>query len=181
MANYNNYADNNSNGQVEFKLVEKLGILERHKSGWSREINLVAWNGGRPKFDIRDWDPDHIRMSRGITLFEDEAIKLTKILAQRLQLDNEEQQMRNSGQAQYYDQRGQNDRQPHYDQRRRNEEQDQYFDQPIENEEQELYADQQMEGEEQELYDDQQEQLDGDFMYYADNQSDASAAQAYAS
>ena len=56
MANYNKYADNNSNGPIEFKLVEKLGILERHKSGWCREINIVAWNGGRPKFDIRDWD-----------------------------------------------------------------------------------------------------------------------------
>lgn len=93
MANYNNNAGNNSNGPVEFRMVERLGVLDHHKNGWTREVNIVAWNGGRPKFDIRDWDPDHERMSRGITMYENEAIKLTKILAQRLQLDEEEQQV----------------------------------------------------------------------------------------
>lgn len=91
MATYNNNSGNNPNGHVEFKLVERLGVLDHHKTGWAREVNIVSWNGGQPKFDIRDWDPDHERMSRGITLHEREAIKLTKILAQRLQLDNEEQ------------------------------------------------------------------------------------------
>ena len=144
MANYNKYADNNSNGPIEFKLVEKLGILERHKSGWCREINIVAWNGGRPKFDIRDWDPNHIRMSRGITLYENEAIKLTKILAQRLQMDNEEQQIH-------------------------------YRALQVQNEEQ------QIDNDEQEMFADQQEDFDGDLMHYADNQTDPSISQAYAS
>ena len=84
MAN-SNY--NNQNREVEFKMVEQLGILDRHKSGWNREVNIVAWNGNQPKFDIRDWDPDHERMTRGITLYEREARKLTEILAHRLQMD----------------------------------------------------------------------------------------------
>ena len=92
MANYNNSNGNQSSEKVEFKLVEQLGVLDRHKSGWAREVNLVAWNGKPPKFDIRDWDPDHERMSRGITLHEREAIKLTQILAQRLQMDEPVQQ-----------------------------------------------------------------------------------------
>ena len=54
MANYNN--NNNQSGELEFKLVEKLGVLDSHKSGWNREVNIVAWNGKPPKFDIRDWD-----------------------------------------------------------------------------------------------------------------------------
>lgn len=87
MANYNNSNNNRQGGDVEFKLVERLGVLDTHKSGWAREVNIVAWNGGQPKFDIRDWDPDHVRMSRGITLYEREAVKLTRILAQRLQMD----------------------------------------------------------------------------------------------
>ena len=78
---------NRNNDKVEFKIVEYLGILDRHQSGWCREVNIVAWNGKPPKFDIRDWDPDHVRMSRGITLFENEAIRLTKLLAERLQMD----------------------------------------------------------------------------------------------
>jgi hypothetical protein len=89
MAVYNgSNANNDAQGRdIEFKLVEKLGVLDTHKSGWAREVNIVAWNGKPPKFDIRDWDPDHERMSRGITLHEREAIKLAKILVQRLQMD----------------------------------------------------------------------------------------------
>ena len=89
MAIYNGSNANNDaqNREIEFKLVEKLGVLDTHKSGWAREVNIVAWNGKPPKFDIRDWDPEHERMSRGITLHEREAIKLAKILVQRLQMD----------------------------------------------------------------------------------------------
>lgn len=36
-----------------------------------KEINVVAWNGGKPKIDVRDWNSAHDRMSRGITLTED--------------------------------------------------------------------------------------------------------------
>ncbi|MEI3503270.1 MAG: PC4/YdbC family ssDNA-binding protein [Anaerovoracaceae bacterium] len=43
-----------------------------YPTGWRKELNLVSWNGGAPKYDIRDWDPDHERMSRGITLHEKE-------------------------------------------------------------------------------------------------------------
>ena len=86
MANLNNN-NQNRDSAISFRVIEQLGVLERHKSGWNREVNIVSWNGHPPKFDIRDWDPDHERMSRGITLYEREAVKLTKILAQRLQLD----------------------------------------------------------------------------------------------
>ena len=87
MANYNNYRNGNqSDGPIEFRIVERLGVLDTHKSGWSREVNLVAWNGLPPKFDIRDWDPDHERMGRGITLTEDAAEKLAIALADRYKL-----------------------------------------------------------------------------------------------
>ena len=33
--------------------------------------------------DIREWDPDHARMTKGITLFEEEAETLVKALAHR--------------------------------------------------------------------------------------------------
>lgn len=82
-----NNNNQNRDGEVSFRVVEELGVLDRYKTGWSREINIVSWNGKPPKFDIRDWDPDHQRMSRGITLHEREAVKLTEILAHRLQMD----------------------------------------------------------------------------------------------
>ncbi|MBP3898517.1 MAG: hypothetical protein J6D57_11900 [Mogibacterium sp.] len=94
MAIYNGSNANNDaqNREIEFKLVEKLGVLDTHKSGWAREVNIVAWNGKPPKFDIRDWDPEHERMSRGITLHEREAVRLAKILVQRLQMDEPQTQ-----------------------------------------------------------------------------------------
>lgn len=43
-------------------------------------VNLVSWNEGTPKFDIRDWSPDHEHMSRGITLSADEMKSLKDII-----------------------------------------------------------------------------------------------------
>ena len=54
--------------------------LSESKSGWKRELNLISWNGADPKFDIRDWSPDHEKMSKGISLSSEEVEKLKKIL-----------------------------------------------------------------------------------------------------
>ena len=52
--------------EVTFEIVEEIGVIATHSTGWKKELNLVSWNGGQAKYDIRDWDPDHERMSRGI-------------------------------------------------------------------------------------------------------------------
>ena len=71
-------------GKVTCDLMENLVVFGRRKnSEWTKEANIVAWNGGEPKLDIREWDPDHERMSKGITLFEDEAERLAKALCRR--------------------------------------------------------------------------------------------------
>jgi len=80
------YRQNNSQGRndrIRFDLMERIGVLSRKDNGWTREVNIVAWNDGPGKVDIREWDPDHKRMTRGVTLFEEEAEKLTKVLARR--------------------------------------------------------------------------------------------------
>ncbi len=71
------------NDTVRFDLMEKIGVLSVKENGWSREVNIVSWNNGAAKVDIREWDPDHKRMTKGVTLFEDEAETLTKLLAKR--------------------------------------------------------------------------------------------------
>ena len=70
-----------------FSIEKKLGILkEGSKDGWSREVNLVSWNGQQPpKIDIREWSPDHTKMSRGITLSETEAERLIQAIAEHLE------------------------------------------------------------------------------------------------
>ena len=40
----------NQGNEIEFRLVEQLGVIDRHKTGWNREVNIVAWNGKAPKF-----------------------------------------------------------------------------------------------------------------------------------
>lgn len=59
-----------SDGTVEFTIHEHIAVLDRYEGRevpWTREINIVSWNGGQPKIDIRDWSSDHRRMSRGIS------------------------------------------------------------------------------------------------------------------
>lgn len=91
------YRQNNSQGRndrVRFDLMERIGVLSRKDNGWTREVNIVAWNDNPGKVDIREWDPDHKRMTRGVTLFEDEAEKLTKVLARRYGLRLSERETR---------------------------------------------------------------------------------------
>ena len=52
---------------VCYELKEHLGVIRAFPNGWNRELNIVSWNGREEKYDIRDWDPDHQRMSKGIT------------------------------------------------------------------------------------------------------------------
>ena len=66
--------------EVRFEILEHIGVLRQHNTGWNKEINLVSWNGGQPKYDIRDWSEDHNYMSRGITLSEGEMRKLIEHL-----------------------------------------------------------------------------------------------------
>ena len=69
--------------ESRFEIMEHIGVLSAYKTGWKREINIVSWNGNAPKYDIRDWDPDHERMSRGITLSEKEMGRVRQMLDER--------------------------------------------------------------------------------------------------
>lgn len=80
---YRVYSDQRDKDNVRYDLRESIGVLGQRDNGWTREVNIVSWNGGKPKVDIREWDPEHTRMTKGITLFEEEAERLTKLLARR--------------------------------------------------------------------------------------------------
>ena len=74
----------NDNGAFTFEIVESLGALdEPSENGWTRELNRVSWNGGKPKLNIREWSPDHTHMSRGITLTDAQCLKLARLIAER--------------------------------------------------------------------------------------------------
>lgn len=73
------------NDEITFEVVEQIGTISEGKTGWNKELNLVAWNGAEPKYDIRDWDESHERMTRGITLTEEAAENLYELLKERFE------------------------------------------------------------------------------------------------
>jgi hypothetical protein len=65
---------------IKYEIVQKLGVLSTSASGWSKELNLISWNDREPKFDIRDWSGDGMKMGKGVTLTLDELLALRELL-----------------------------------------------------------------------------------------------------
>lgn len=65
---------------IEYEIIEEIGVLPENARGWRKELNKVSWNGRPPKYDIRDWSEDHEKMGKGITLTDEEAEVLKKLL-----------------------------------------------------------------------------------------------------
>lgn len=70
---------------VTFEIIENIGVIADYSTGWKKELNLVSWNGGAAKYDIRDWAPDHEHMSRGVTLHEKEMRLIMDLFKRRRQ------------------------------------------------------------------------------------------------
>lgn len=49
----------------KYEIVEHIGTLSESAKGWTKELNKISWNGGEPKYDIRDWAPEHEKMGKG--------------------------------------------------------------------------------------------------------------------
>jgi len=64
----------------KFDIIRNFGVLSESSRGWTKELNLVSWNGREPKYDIRDWSPDHLKMGKGVTLSDEEIQELKNIL-----------------------------------------------------------------------------------------------------
>lgn len=65
-----------------YDVQEHLGVISKSDTGWQKELRLISWNGRPAKYDIREWSPDQKKMSRGITLSEEELINLRDLLNQ---------------------------------------------------------------------------------------------------
>ncbi len=66
----------------KYEIVEELGVLSENNKGWRKELNLISWNDGEPKYDVRDWSPEHEKMGKGVTLTKEEAKQLYILLSQ---------------------------------------------------------------------------------------------------
>ena len=69
--------------EFKYEIVKELGVISEGSKGWTKELNLVSWNDKEPKFDIRDWAPDHEKMGKGVSLTEEEMQTLVKLFEER--------------------------------------------------------------------------------------------------
>ncbi|MEG0249313.1 MAG: PC4/YdbC family ssDNA-binding protein [Peptostreptococcus sp.] len=65
---------------IKYEIKENIGTLSTSSKGWLKELNLVSWNDRDVKFDIREWSEDHSKMSKGITLSNEEVRELKDLL-----------------------------------------------------------------------------------------------------
>lgn len=68
--------------EIKFEIVKSVGTVSEGSKGWKKELNIVKWNEREPKYDLRDWSPDHTKMGKGITLTREEIAKLKELLSE---------------------------------------------------------------------------------------------------
>lgn len=65
--------------EIKYDIVERIAVLSE-KSGWTKELNKVSWNGRAPKYDLRDWSHEDGKIGKGTTLSEEEIRNLKEVL-----------------------------------------------------------------------------------------------------
>ena len=69
---------------IQYEIVKEVAVLSASDSGYTKEINLISWNGKEPKYDIRSFSTNREKCGKGITLTTDEAAALLKALQEEL-------------------------------------------------------------------------------------------------
>ena len=70
--------------EIQYEIIKEIAVLSTSESGYTKEINLISWNGKEPKYDIRSFSPNREKCGKGITLTVDEAATLLKALQEEL-------------------------------------------------------------------------------------------------
>lgn len=70
--------------EIQYEIIKEIAVLSQSESGYTKELNLVAWNGNAPKYDVRSFSPNRDKCGKGITLTADEAAALLKALQAEL-------------------------------------------------------------------------------------------------
>ena len=73
---------------VKFEIKHHIGVLSESSKGWHKELNLISWNGREPKYDIRDWSPEHEKMGKGTTLSNEEVENLYALLKKIMEIQD---------------------------------------------------------------------------------------------
>ena len=63
-----------------YEIIKHIGVIDKSQNDWTKELNIISYNGAKPKYDIRDWSPNHEQMGKGITLTDYQMQKLIELL-----------------------------------------------------------------------------------------------------
>ena len=66
--------------ELKYEIIKKIGVIGVTSTGWTKELNLISWNGREAKYDIREWSPDRSRMGKGITFTKEELAALLPLI-----------------------------------------------------------------------------------------------------
>ncbi len=66
--------------EIKYEIIQNIGVISESDKGWKKELNIIKWNDRDPKYDIRDWSPDHKKMSKGVTLTKNDITKLKELI-----------------------------------------------------------------------------------------------------
>ena len=69
---------------MDYKIINTLGIISTNKYGWSREVNVIQFDGSDElMYEIREWSPDHKTSGEGIVLSEAEIESVASLIVER--------------------------------------------------------------------------------------------------
>ena len=66
--------------EIKYEIIKTIGIISTSAKGWTKELNLISWNDRAPKYDLRDWAPEHEKMGKGVTLSKEDLLALKALL-----------------------------------------------------------------------------------------------------
>ena len=69
------------NTEFTYEVIKKVGAINDK----GIELRIIAWNGGEPKFDIRNWytkKDGEEKCGKGICLTKEELTNLVKLLGE---------------------------------------------------------------------------------------------------
>lgn len=70
--------------EIQYEIKKEIAVLSTSDSGYTKEINLISWNGKEPKYDIRSFSPNREKCGKGVTLTEAEAKSLLEALKKQM-------------------------------------------------------------------------------------------------
>ena len=65
---------------IKYEIKETVGVLSESAKGWKKELNLISWNDKEAKYDLREYDAEHKKMGKGVTLSIEELKRLKDTL-----------------------------------------------------------------------------------------------------